>query len=81
MFKMECFLQCPLFRISTFHLLIFTVFRRFEISKKGEVMKLLVKNLTEGDAGEYTCQVGERTTKCQVQVEECKYKRVLVKST
>ncbi|XP_052800015.1 twitchin-like isoform X4 [Mya arenaria] len=43
---------------------------RFEISKKGEIMKMIVKNLVESDAGEYTCQVGERTTKCNVQIEE-----------
>lgn len=44
---------------------------KYEVSKKGEVLKLLVKNLTEADAGEYTCQIGERTTNCQVTIEEC----------
>ncbi|KAH3877136.1 hypothetical protein DPMN_000993, partial [Dreissena polymorpha] len=43
---------------------------RIEISRKGEVMKLIVKNLSEADAGEYMCQVGERHTNCKVLVEE-----------
>ena len=50
-----------------------TVFRRVEITKKGESYKMIIKNLVEEDAGEYMCKVGDRPTKCQVTVEECKF--------
>ena len=46
-------------------------YRRVEISKKGEALKLIVKNLTEADAGEYMCKVGDRGSKCDVTIEEC----------
>ena len=48
------------------------IFSRVEISKKGEAYKMIIKNLAETDAGEYMCKVGDRPTKCQVTVEECK---------
>ena len=47
-------------------------YSRVEISKKGELYKMIIKNLAETDAGEYMCKVGDRPTKCQVTVEECK---------
>ena len=46
--------------------------RRIEISKKGEAYKMIIKGLTEDDAGEYECMIGERSTKCQITVEERK---------
>lgn len=34
--------------------------------------KLVITNLNRDDAGQYTCQVGERPTKSDVTVDECK---------
>ncbi|KAL3842488.1 hypothetical protein ACJMK2_020494, partial [Sinanodonta woodiana] len=44
--------------------------QRMEISRKGESYKLIVNNLTQADAGEYECRVGDRPSKCNVTVEE-----------
>ncbi|XP_061166987.1 twitchin-like isoform X9 [Saccostrea echinata] len=43
---------------------------RIEVTRKGEMHKLVITNLNRDDAGQYTCQVGERPTKADVVVEE-----------
>lgn len=48
------------------------VCRRLEITRKGEMHKLVITNLNRDDAGQYTCQVGERPTRSDVIVDECK---------
>lgn len=48
------------------------VCRRIEVTRKGEMHKLVITNLNRDDAGQYTCQVGERPTKSDVIVDECK---------
>ncbi|XP_065941806.1 twitchin isoform X17 [Magallana gigas] len=43
---------------------------RLEITRKGEMHKLVITNLNRDDAGQYTCQVGERPTRSDVIVDE-----------
>ncbi|XP_071120619.1 twitchin-like isoform X18 [Mytilus edulis] len=43
---------------------------RLEVTRKGELYKIVIKNLTREDAGQYACQVGERSSKCEVIVDE-----------
>ncbi|KAK3103159.1 hypothetical protein FSP39_016894 [Pinctada imbricata] len=43
---------------------------RVEVVRKGETHKLVISNLKREDAGLYACQVGERSTKSDVIVDE-----------
>ena len=47
--------------------------RRVEITRKGEVYKMVISDLTQEDTAEYACQVGNRPSKANVLVEECMY--------
>lgn len=51
---------------------IILLYSRLEVTRKGELYKIVIKNLTREDAGQYACQVGERSSKCEVIVDECK---------
>ena len=42
------------------------------MTQKGELYKLTIKNADFGDCGEYTLQIGERVTRCNVDVDPCK---------
>jgi len=48
------------------------LYSRLEVTRKGEMYKIVIKNLTRDDAGQYACQVGERPSKCDVIIDECK---------
>lgn len=44
---------------------------RYEVTSKGEIFKLTVKNADLADSGEYTIQIGDRPNRCNVTVEPC----------
>ena len=69
----RCYILHRVAMITLKQLASFFLNRRVEISKKGEVLKMMLKNLTEADSGEYMVKVGDRPCKCNVQVEGCKY--------
>ncbi|CAL1540886.1 unnamed protein product, partial [Lymnaea stagnalis] len=42
---------------------------KYEVSQKGEIFKLTVKDVDIGDSGEYTIQIGDRPNRCNVTVQ------------
>ncbi|KAK3703484.1 hypothetical protein RRG08_024788 [Elysia crispata] len=42
---------------------------KYDVTQKGEVYKLTIKDTDMGDTGEYTLQIGERPNRCHVEVE------------
>jgi len=43
---------------------------RYEVSEEGGCQTLSIKDLTLADAGEFTCQIGDRETSAKLQVDE-----------
>ncbi|XP_070200689.1 twitchin-like isoform X4 [Littorina saxatilis] len=42
---------------------------RYEVTQKGELYKLTIKNADFGDGGEFSLEIGERHTRCKLDVE------------
>ena len=45
---------------------------RYEVTQKGEIYKLSVKDAKLDDAGEYTLQIGDRPCKSNITIVPCK---------
>ena len=51
---------------------------RFDTSNKGEMYKLTIKDTDFGDTGEYALQIGDRSTKCKLDVTPSKWLTIAV---